>query len=185
MQDLLDKYEIKIDYNTLLEMWNESHRHYHNQNHLLNLIEQINEYSKTHKCSESFYDKLILCAIFHDCVYDPKQTNNEELSAEFFINCCESGNTDILEIKQAILDTKSHNGLTELSKVFNIFDMHIINENYDKLLEWENEIYEEYKFAGSDKYKEGRKKFLESMLDKYPNNTENLLKLIDYVDATY
>ena len=43
MQDILNKWGIKVDYNILLGMWNESHRHYHNQNHLLDLIDQVNE----------------------------------------------------------------------------------------------------------------------------------------------
>ena len=36
-------------------------------------------------------------------------------------------------------------------------------------------------FKKTEQYKEGRVKFLESLLDKYTHNTENLLKLIDWV----
>ena len=36
-----------------------------------------------------------------------------------------------------------------------------------------------------DLYKEARLKFLESLLDKYPINTENLLKLVDFVKEKY
>jgi len=43
MQELLDRWNIKVNYNVLLAMWNESHRAYHTQNHLLDLIDQINE----------------------------------------------------------------------------------------------------------------------------------------------
>jgi hypothetical protein len=31
MQEILDRWKIKIDYKTILTMWNESHRHYHSQ----------------------------------------------------------------------------------------------------------------------------------------------------------
>lgn len=34
-------------------------------------------------------------------------------------------------------------------------------------------------------YKMGRLQFLENLLDKYPNNTENLLKLIDWIKTNY
>ena len=57
-------------------------------------------------------------------------------------------------------------------------------QDFDQLLEWENGIHEEYKAYG-EAYKEGRLKFLESLLDKYPHNTENLLKLVDWVKTNY
>jgi len=183
MQEILDKWGIKVDYNLLLTMWNESQRSYHTQNHLLDLIDQINEYKDN--LSQKEYDKLVLCALFHDIVYDPKKQNNEEMSADFFINSCtDKNNPDILEVKQMILDTKNHIPNTPLSEIFNSFDMKIVERDYDKLLEWEQGIYNEFASYG-DLYKKGRIAFLEKMLDKYPHNTHNLLKLIDYVKSNY
>jgi predicted metal-dependent HD superfamily phosphohydrolase len=43
LQELLNKWNIKCDVNTLLAMWNESHRSYHTLNHLNDVIDQINE----------------------------------------------------------------------------------------------------------------------------------------------
>jgi predicted metal-dependent HD superfamily phosphohydrolase len=183
MQELLDKWNIKLNYNILLSMWNESHRSYHNQNHLLDLINQINE-NQSKFDSHKDYEKMVLCALFHDCVYDPMRNDNEEKSAQFFINCCQEKNQDVLDIKQMILDTKTHESTTPLSEKFNQLDMNIVERDFNQLLEWENGIREEYKAYG-DMYKMGRLQFLESLLDKYPNNTENLLKLIDWVKTNY
>lgn len=183
MQELLDKWGIKVDYNILLSMWNESHRSYHTQNHLLDLIEQINDYKS--KLDQKQYEKLMLCALFHDIVYDPMRQDNEEKSAEFFINACTEKNSDVLEIKQMILNTKTHESTTELSEIFNFFDMSVVQSDYQKLLEWEKGIKEEFEpVYGKDQYKFGRLHFLESLLDKYPQNTDNLLKLIDYVKSS-
>ena len=179
MQELLDKWNIKLNYNILLSMWNESHRAYHNQNHLLDLINQINE-NKSKFESHKDYEKMVLCALFHDCVYDPMRNDNEEKSAEFFVNCCQEKNQDVLDIKQMILDTKTHESTTPLSEKFNQLDMNIVERDFDQLLEWENGIEFEYKAYG-EMYKMGRLQFLESLLDKYPHNTENLLKLINVV----
>ena len=44
-------------------------------------------------------------------------------------------------------------------------------------------VGKEYSVYPKEQYKEGRLKFLESLLDKYTHNTENLLKLIDYVKS--
>ena len=179
-QELLEKYNIKCDINTLLSMWNESHRSYHNLNHLNDLINQINENKS--KFSEKESDKLMLTALFHDIIYDPSSDVNEERSAEFFIECrVDKTNLDVLEVKQMILDTKSHTSSNKLSETFNSYDMNVVERNFEELLEWENGISEEFSIYPEETYKEGRLKFLESLLDKYTHNTENLLKLIDYV----
>ena len=184
MQELLDKWNIKLNYNILLSMWNESHRHYHNLNHLNDLIEQINE-SKS-KYSEKEYEKLMLTALFHDCVYDPMSSTNEEDSANFLMECVvDKSNSDVLEVKQMILDTKTHQSTTNLSEKFNHYDMSIVEKDFDQLLEWENGISEEFSVYTKDEYKVGRLKFLESLLDKYPHNTENLLKLVEWVKTNY
>ena len=183
LQELLNKWNIKCDVNTLLSMWNESHRSYHTLNHLNDVIDQINE-SKS-KYSDKEYEKLMLTALFHDCVYDPMKSDNEEKSADFFMECCsDKFNTDVLEVKQMILDTKTHESTTNLSESFNHYDMSIVERDFDQLLEWENGIHEEYKAYG-EQYKEGRLKFLESILNKYPHNTENLLKLVEWVKTNY
>jgi predicted metal-dependent HD superfamily phosphohydrolase len=183
LQELLNKWNIKCDVNNILAMWNESHRAYHTLNHLNDLIDQINENKS--KFSEKEYEKLILTALFHDCVYDPMKNDNEEKSADFFIECCQDkSNKDVLEVRQMILDTKTHEATTNLSESFNYYDMSIVERDFDQLLDWENGIREEYKAYG-EQYKEGRLKFLESLLDKYPQNTENLLKLVDWVKENY
>jgi predicted metal-dependent HD superfamily phosphohydrolase len=182
LQELLNKWNIKCDVNTLLAMWNESHRSYHNLNHLNDLIEQINEGKS--KYSQKEYEKLLITALFHDCVYDPMKQDNEEKSVDFFEQCCTDKNTDMVDISKMILDTKTHVATTNLSESFNQYDMNIVERDFDQLLEWENGIFNEYKAYG-DLYKDGRLKFLESLLDKYPNNTENLLKLIDWVKEKY
>ena len=182
MQELLNRWGVKMDYNLLLAKWNESQRSYHTQTHLVDLINQINEIKGL---SEKQYDKLMLCALFHDIVYEPTKSDNEEMSAEFFENCCsDRDNPDLLEVKQMILDTKTHEATTELSDIFNKLDMNVVERDYERLLEWETGIYNEFSFAGP-MYKEYRLKFLESLLDKYPSNTDNLLKLIEYVKTNY
>jgi hypothetical protein len=60
-----------------------------------------------------------------------------------------------------------------------------LKRDFDQLLEWENGISFEYSGYGKDAYKEGRLKFLESLLNKYPHNTDNLLKLVDWVKTNY
>ena len=178
-QELLNRWKIKVSNQTILAMWNEAHRSYHTLDHLNDLIDQINEDKQYY--SQKEYEKLIISSLFHDIIYDPTKGDNEEKSAEFFMNCCEEkDSSDILEIKQIILDTKTHKSSTPLSEDFCHYDMSIVERDFDQLLKWEQGIATEYSIYG-DLYKEGRLKFLESLLDTYPQNSDNLLKLIDYV----
>lgn len=181
IQQLLYDWRIKADVNILLSMWNENQRHYHNLDHLNELIDKIDE--KRDSLTEKEYEKLVLTALFHDIVYDPCKRDNEEKSADFFMSMCEDkSNKDILEIKQAILDTKSHKPQSKVSNIFCDLDMSIVESNFDKLLEWEKGIESEYiPCFGKEAYKEGRLKFLESLLDKYNHNAGNLLELIEVV----
>lgn len=186
LQNLLDKYGIKSNINMLLDMWNESHRSFHNLNHLNDILDQINESWGGGKIDEKQREKLILTALFHDIVYEPTRQDNEERSAQFFESLClNKKDKDILDIKEAILDTKTHASSTPLSESFNKYDMNIVERDFDQLLDWETGIHEEYSVYGNDAYKAGRLKFLESLLDKYPTNSDNLMKLIDWVKNNY
>ena len=184
LQELLNNWNIKCDVNTLLSMWNESHRHYHTLNHLNDLIDQINENKSKYSGKE--YEKLILTALFHDCVYDTMVDDNEEKSADFFMECCQDkSNRDVLEVKQMILDTKTHESTKNLSESFNRYDMSIVERDFNQLLDWERGISKEFEGYSKEVYKNGRLKFLESVMDNYPKNTENLLKLVDWVKTNY
>jgi pantetheine-phosphate adenylyltransferase len=186
LQGLLNKYNIKCDLNMILDMWNESHRSFHNLDHLNDIIDQINESSAFGLIDEKQKEKLYLTALFHDIIYEPTRGDNEEKSADFFMNICqEKNNPDILDIRDAILDTKTHQSSTPLAESFNKLDMNIVERDFDQLLGWEKGIHREYSSYGNDAYKMGRLQFLESLLDKYPNNNENLLQLIDWVKTNY
>ena len=186
-QNLLNKYKIKADINMLLDMWCESHRHYHNIEHLNDLVSQINEKYESNKIDEKQKELLSLVALFHDIIYEPGRFDNEERSADFFQSLCEDkASKDILTVKIAILDTKEHNCEFPLSEMFNKLDMSICESNFDRLVEWEKGIGSEYvPVFGELTYQEGRIGYLESLLDKYPNNSDNLLKLIDWIAENY
>jgi predicted metal-dependent HD superfamily phosphohydrolase len=181
-QKLLDKYKIKIKFDTLLDRWNESNRHYHNLNHLIDLNRMILEDYANNKITSNELEKLYLVALFHDIVYDVNSKNNESKSAEFFMSLCiEKDNADILEISEAILNTATHTSTNMLSEKFNKYDMNIVERDFDSLLEWENGISAEYSIF-KEEYKPNRILFLESLLDKYPLNSGNLIKLIEHVE---
>ena len=110
----------------LLEMWNEPHRKYHNLNHLNHLKGMIMNDFINNKINNLFTEKLLLTALFHEIIYNPAQKDNKQQSANFFHSLCiEKNNSDILQIKQAILDTSLHIGTILLSEKINYYNMNI------------------------------------------------------------
>ena len=177
LQETLKEYNIKADLNMILNIWNEPNRHWHNQDHLLDLLEQINLDFDSGLISLTEKKKLQMVALFHDIVYDPSRTDNEERSADFMISLCE--NRELLkDVYQVILDTKTHTSSSPLSEKFNKYDMNIVERDYDSLLKWEEGIRKEYSMYSDEEYKAGRVKFLESLLDKYVHNSYNIDKLM-------
>lgn len=179
---ILDKWGIEYSYKEILTHWNEPHRYYHSQTHLDELLSSITKDMGSY--SNRTYEKLIIIALFHDIIYEPGSKDNELKSAEFFMSkCTNKTNNDILLMKQAILDTKTHESKITLSLVFCRYDMSIVTKSFDELLIWENGIRKEYKVCDT-LYKIGRLKFLRSLLGKH-NNDENINKLIDWVKTNY
>lgn len=176
LQPLLDRWNISVSEEEILKMWNAPHRKYHSMNHLKDLLQQIEKAQVT----EYEHNILKLVAIFHDIIYDPQQKNNEEQSAKFFLE--HSPKTiQIQEIAQMILDTKDHNTTSLLSQYFISMDMSIVLRSFQDLLEWEHCIRHEYSFYSENEYKRKRMAFLQNIIEKYPENSENLERLMHYV----
>ncbi len=185
LQDLLLKYNIEAHLDDLLIRWKEPHRRYHALSHLLDLNNMILHDFESGAFDTITCEKLLLISLFHDIIYDPLKTDNEQKSADFFHTLClDKNNSDILAIKQAIIDTSTHEATAPMSEIFNRYDMNIVERDFDSLVIWESGIYEEYKVYGN-LYKAGRLKFLRSLLDKYPSNSDNLSRLITYVEGKY
>lgn len=91
LQTILDKWGINCKISKIMDMWSKPHRYYHNLEHLDDMLEQINSLD----IQGEDYDKLIISALFHDIIYDPMRKDNEERSAEYFIDCCSEINDDI------------------------------------------------------------------------------------------
>jgi predicted metal-dependent HD superfamily phosphohydrolase len=68
----------------LQNLWSSKTRFYHNADHLISIIENI---EKTPSFKElNLYEKnaLLYAAFFHDAIYDPKKKDNEDKSIEYF-----------------------------------------------------------------------------------------------------
>ena len=151
-----------------------------------NLIKHINEDYGNGLLTEQERDKLVLTSLFHKLVYDPSTSDNEKKSAEIFYRFCgEKHNLDLVEVKQMIIDTETRIPCTPLSQRFLDYQMSICSESFEDLVSWEEGLREEYYFMSLDEYKKHRIKFLESCLEQFPTNIDNLLDLINWIKTNY
>ncbi|MBA3665982.1 MAG: adenylyltransferase/cytidyltransferase family protein [Bacteroidetes bacterium] len=156
----------------ILNAYDEPHRFYHTSEHLLDVLSALEKNGIAD-------DELFLAAVYHDAVYDPKAADNEERSAELFLR--DAKNSELKEdqinaVKQYILDTKSHKSSSKKSERLIKADLNILEQSFDKLLDYENKIFKEFQFADYKIYQPERIKVLEKL-----NTGGKLNSLIEYV----
>ena len=64
----------------VIDQYLEPHRHYHNINHISNMLSNVHVYN----LSAVDKIKLHMAILYHDIVYDPESNVNEENSALYF-----------------------------------------------------------------------------------------------------
>ncbi len=169
-------------------MYSESHRYYHNIEHIENLL----------KLFSTYYDKIVdkdaifWTIWFHDCIYYPKNSDNEEQSAiiakteltKIFSkntnNSVNDFNTNLInKIKFYILATKTHKNSKndEDLQWFLDFDLSVLGAEPAIYDEYAANIRKEYAHIPTWKYSIGRRKVLSSFLAKD--------KIFEYLPAFY
>jgi pantetheine-phosphate adenylyltransferase len=157
----------------VLNRYDESHRFYHTMDHLIHVLNVLEQKGKVNTV-------LFLSAVYHDAIYSPTSSTNEEDSAALFLKEA-SGNKNISEsekkeIEQIILDTKTHQAHSEQSKQFIAADLSIFDKPLEELIRYEHQISKEFQFVDYKVYQEKRVEVLEKF-----NTNGRLNALIAYV----
>ncbi len=156
----------------IVSVYDEPHRFYHTTTHLLDVVTLIDNKNKLD-------DELFLAAVYHDAVYNPQANDNEEKSAELFEKHAANAKIDETKkknIEQLILDTKIHKASSEKSKILIEADLNILSQPFEKLIEYEKQIFKEFQFVNDNVYREKRIEILSSL-----NTNDKLNELIDFV----
>ncbi|KAN0003723.1 hypothetical protein ACTFIZ_009882 [Dictyostelium cf. discoideum] len=157
-------------WNIINERYNEKQRFYHNLTHineLLNLEEQFN--SKLKK------SEVIQWSIwFHDIIYDPSKSDNEEQTAKLFIDFSKDvklSDQVTSDVNKYILATASHTKVNSDEEkdtdllYFLDMDLSILGTEKSVYNEYSDAIKKENSHIPDDKYSIGRSKILPSFVD--------------------
>lgn len=145
--------------NFVMPFYNSSSRFFHNWNHIKDGL----------KYSDILNDEQYIAWLFHDIIYLPGFSDNENSSAKYlseYINSEQIGINSEVAI-QIILDTKNHIATFPESQIIQDIDMLCMAYEYtDFVLSRENVAKEYIPFYGKEKVEEGIIHFLESIQNK-------------------
>lgn len=187
--ELLENQEIfKKWFGFVLDKYMEEKRCYHTVKHLiemfcfLDILIEVQPYKLN--CSAEKHATLVMATFFHDVIYDPLSSTNEEDSAEYFkkfILAVEKvNNDDILKgprnspssletIVKYIIATKQHTIPNSLSqdyflKIFLDIDMSVLAKEWKAYVGYASLIRQEYIHVNHEIYCEKRAEILTNFL---------------------
>ena len=131
-------------YEKLTAAYAEPQRHYHNQQHI---AECLAEFDRARHLTQQPVE-VELALWFHDAVYEPKASDNEEQSAALAQRCLEtSGVTQLTPIvSQLVMATKSHQTAANPDTALMVdVDLSILGQSEQRFAEYETQIREEYR----------------------------------------
>lgn len=187
-----------------LDMWNRPERYYHNLDHMTDMFGRYRAELAGDSDVDELHKHAILCAIvYHDAVYDVKRSDNEEESAQLWmqhfmyqrvIGVDDPDEFQMAQIVEYIIHcTKNHKISYEsagpgskLVQMFVRWDLAALTDpDLTVLIGAERRILKEYQSFDYAEYREGRLKFLENVKDFILsiNPDSKIVSLMQYVRA--
>ena len=150
------------------QKYSEKKRHYHNLQHLENLLQQLIEV----KDKIQNWNIILFTLFYHDSIYNSLKTNNEEKSADLAEKRMKQLGIYINEIelcKEQILATKSHQLSTNNdTNLFTDADLSILGQPWEIYIKYLKDVRKEYDFYPTIVYKLGRKNVIKHFLEMKP-----------------
>ncbi|OMI33258.1 HD domain-containing protein [Streptomyces sparsogenes] len=150
----------------LLARWAEAHRRYHTTDHLIAILDRVDELID-HAADP---DAVRLAAWFHDAVYLPDRSTNEERSARLAERALPEAGVPAsrtAEVARLVRLTRTHDpapGDTN-GEVLCDADLSVLAGTPEDYAAYAAAVREEYAFVPDDAFREGRSAALRELLD--------------------
>lgn len=168
-------------YNIINSKYNESHRFYHNLDHIELMLDEYERYSYSENLMKD-YDKIctLFSIWFHDIIYNPSKTNNEKESVnEFkkFLKYVGLNTLFLKDVSHCIMATQHINPPSAFlpSLVCDLDLYKLADSKLNKRIS--NNVRKEFSHLSDKEWLEGRKLFLEFMLKK-----DSIFSLFSFID---
>lgn len=156
----------------ILHDYSQTHRHYHNLSHIVELLKQADELMNNSNFN-SIHKAIIKYSIFfHDIVYNPQNRDNEKLSAELFMEFAQELNlTQVIfeGVYESIIATANHSEKPkfEITEYFLDLDLSILGAEPSKFESYEDQIRQEYNFVPEEIFNIERSKIMQKLVNPY------------------
>lgn len=166
MYSLIREYRLQVP-----AQYMEDVRYYHSNRHIENMFAEL--LLLRPKLPDSFTELDIECLInaiiWHDAKYDPLAADNEEQSAELFLqDNAQMPHEMKQKIKRLIMVTKNPSeASTELERLMVFLDLLPLTKDVDSVIRDCNNICKEYRCMNYEVFRKGRIAFLSDVLPKW------------------
>jgi predicted metal-dependent HD superfamily phosphohydrolase len=187
-KDILKRYITDKALYELPLRWKEKHRFYHNTDHLIQILQDIEKTPEFRYLNVYEKHALLLAAFFHDAIYDPKRKDNEDKSINLFITSFKTKDIKMLDTVCDLIECTKHRirPLEKLKRILWDADNAGFKKGYDKLLKNEKLLAKEYSFVPIKEYKQKRIEFIKRQIGLFGTYVDNdLNKLLQYIEKTY
>jgi predicted metal-dependent HD superfamily phosphohydrolase len=161
---------IGFEENTIQKYWldlekkySSKSRHYHNLNHLSEMIACYDLYESNLK----YPDEVLFAIFYHDIIYKVTRKDNEMKSAEYAVAILPANaklNKELVFDMICATQLHQHNDNEDTNWLID-FDLKILSKDWDDYKIYFEQIRKEYKIYPNFLYKPGRKKALEYFLE--------------------
>lgn len=151
----------------LLARWAEPHRRYHTVQHLHAVLDRVDELGAFARQP----DAVLLAAWFHDAVYQPDRSENEERSAQLARRALREAGVPqarVTEVTRLVRLTVHHDpepGDVD-GEVLCDADLAVLADSPEEYAAYAAAVREEYAFVPEAAFREGRARLLRALLDR-------------------
>lgn len=151
---------------TLLACYSESHRAYHTQQHLWECLAWLERFeSRADRAAE-----IAIALWFHDAIYRPSRHDNEALCADWARSAMWAAGADAeaAERVRALVLATRHQAMPQGhdQQVLIDIDLAILGAPPSRFDEYERQVRIEYAEVPDDAFRHGRRRILQSFLDR-------------------
>jgi predicted metal-dependent HD superfamily phosphohydrolase len=156
-----DDAELRAAAADLVRRWDEPQRRYHDRTHLLAVLEVVDD------CAGS--DRVRLAAWFHDAVYDPRASGNEQASAALATEVLGALGAPVAvaaDVARLVMLTAGHAtsaGDAE-GELLCDADLSVLGQDPQGYADYAERIRAEYAHVPDDAFREGRAAILRALL---------------------
>ncbi|PWB21902.1 hypothetical protein [Flavobacterium sp. HTF] len=155
--------ETDVLWNDLEKAYSAKSRHYHNLNHLKEMIELYDEYQNELKNPH----EILFSIFYHDYIYKASRKDNELKSAEYALTILpENASLNKQLVFDSICATQQHqqNVIEDINWLID-FDLKILSKDWEDYKIYFEQIRKEYRIYPDFLYNPGRAKALKHFLE--------------------